>query len=184
MPLFEMTPKAFEAVASSSFSELGVAERGDLQRLLRHQIGILGEDLLVVAEEFGDWQESKRRVDLLAIDRMANLVVVELKRTQDGGHMELQAIPYASMVAAMTFERAAALYAAFIKEAMDAAKTKMLEFLGWHEPDEDAFANAVRILLVSANFSKEPVTSAPGARRRRDRRAAAGRRAKGTSPLR
>jgi len=33
-------------------------------------------------------------------------VVIELKRTNDGGHMELQAIRYASMVSAMTFERA------------------------------------------------------------------------------
>jgi hypothetical protein len=159
MPLFEMTPNSFEAVTAGSFPELGIGERADIQRLLRGQAEILGEDLLVVAEEFGDWKESKRRIDLLAIDRDANLVVIELKRTQDGGHMELQALRYASMVAAMTFERAAAIYAAFISESIDAAKTKLLEFIGWHEPDEDAFANQVRIVLVSADFSKELTTA-------------------------
>jgi hypothetical protein len=41
-----------------------------------------------------------------AADKQAWLVVIELKRTLDGGHMELQAIRYASMVSAMTFERA------------------------------------------------------------------------------
>ena len=52
--------------------------------------------VLVVAEEFGDWEESKRRIDLLGLDRDATLVVIELKRTDDGGHMELQAIRYAA----------------------------------------------------------------------------------------
>ena len=47
---------------------------------------------MVLAEEFGDWQDSRRRIDLLCLDRDAGLVVVELKRTEDGGHMELQAI--------------------------------------------------------------------------------------------
>jgi len=45
-----------------------------------------------LSEEFGDWDESRRRIDLLAIDSQANLVVIELKRTSDSGHMELQAI--------------------------------------------------------------------------------------------
>ena len=53
---------------------------------------MLGDDLYVLTEEFGEWEESRRRIDLLAIDKQANLVVIELKRTDDGGHMELQAI--------------------------------------------------------------------------------------------
>ena len=36
----------------------------------------------------------------------ANLVVVELKRTEDGGLMDLQALRYAAMISAMPFERA------------------------------------------------------------------------------
>jgi RecB family endonuclease NucS len=51
------------------------------------------------------------RVDLLAIDANANLVVIEIKRTTDGCHMELQAIRYAAMVSAMTFERAVQIHA-------------------------------------------------------------------------
>lgn len=67
-------------------------EREDLQRLLRTNIAVLGDDLYVLAEVFGEWEDSSRRIDLLAIDTEANLVVIELKRTHDGGHMELQAI--------------------------------------------------------------------------------------------
>jgi RecB family endonuclease NucS len=44
-----------------------------------------------MAEEFSDWQDRSRRIDLLCLDTDANLVVVELKRTNDAGHMELQA---------------------------------------------------------------------------------------------
>ena len=59
-------------------------ERRDLQRLLRENVEVIAPDTLVIAEEFGDWEDSRRRIDLLAIDRSANLVVIELKRTEDG----------------------------------------------------------------------------------------------------
>ena len=47
---------------------------------------------MVIAEEFGDWGASRRQIDLLCIDKEANLVVIELSRTEDGGFMALQAI--------------------------------------------------------------------------------------------
>ncbi|MFG3689544.1 hypothetical protein [Micromonospora sp. NPDC047740] len=37
-------------------------------------------------------------------------MVIELKRTDDGGHMELQALRYAAMVSAMSFDEVAAAY--------------------------------------------------------------------------
>ena len=45
---------------------------------------------MVIEEEFGDWEDSLRRIDLLCLNRKAQLVVLELKRTEDGGHMELK----------------------------------------------------------------------------------------------
>lgn len=162
MPLYEMTPTAFRPINRTSFADLRVRERDDLQRLLRTQIEVLGDDLYVIAEEFGDWDESRRRIDLLAIDRQANLVVIELKRTNDGGHMDLQAIRYASMVSAMTFERAEQIHCEFLArlgDAPDEAQSRMLTFLGWNEPDEERFAPDVRILLVSEDFGKELTTA-------------------------
>lgn len=162
MPLFEMTQDSFRPIAEGSFAEMQIRERGDLQRLLRTQIDVLGDDLYVLTEEFGEWEDSKRRIDLLAIDSDANLVVIELKRTQDGGHMELQAIRYASMVSAMTFERAVQIHGEFLARtgrSKEEAQTRILEFLGWEEPDEDGFADDVRILLVSEDFGKELTTA-------------------------
>ena len=162
MPLFEITPDQLRPLSQASLAEMKVRERDDLQRLLRTQIDVLGEDLYVLAEEFGDWEDSRRRIDLLAVDSQANLVVIELKRTADGGHMELQAIRYASMVSTMTFERAAEVHAEFlarIGENRAEARGRLLEFLGWNQADEEAFAPDVRLILVSEDFSKE-LTSA------------------------
>ena len=162
MPLFEITPDSFRALDHASLADLKVKERGDLQRLLRSQIEVLDDELYVLAEEFGDWEDSRRRIDLLAMDKEANLVVIELKRTTDGGHMELQAVRYASMVSAMTFERAAQIHAEFrtqMGQAAEQATSHMLAFLGWDEPDEENFAPDVRIVLVSEDFGKELTTA-------------------------
>src|SRR4051794_3124202 len=102
MPLYKMTQSAITPVALTNFGAAGVRERGDLQRLLRENVEIVAPDCLVIAEEFGAWEASYRRIDLLAIDRGANLVVIELKRDETGAHMELQALRYAAMVARMT----------------------------------------------------------------------------------
>src|SRR5271168_1654396 len=104
--LYTLTSTAIQAVEETTFTATGIRERGDLQRVLRNNIAVIAPDTLVVAEEFGNWDGSQRRIDLLGIDRDANLVVVELKRDQDGGHMELQALRYAAMVARMTFQDA------------------------------------------------------------------------------
>jgi hypothetical protein len=162
MPLFEMTGSSFNAIPEKSFTDMGIGERSDIQRLLRTQIDVLGDDLYVLTEEFGEWEESKRRIDLLAVDKKAQLVVVELKRTHDGGHMELQAIRYASMVAAMTFERAVKIHSDFLQrlgQPPSDARPRLLKFLGWSEPDEESFAGDVRIVLVSEGFSKELTTA-------------------------
>ena len=37
----------------------------------------------MIAEEFGEWEDCRRRIDLLGIDKGANLVVIELKRDEE-----------------------------------------------------------------------------------------------------
>ncbi len=161
MALYEVTTENLSKINQTTFDQVGLRERTDLQRLLKNQIDVILPDTLVIAEEFGEWEESKRRIDLLALDRDANLVVIELKRTEDGGHMELQAIRYAAMVSTMTFERAVDIYSRYLIQNVNPvdARTSILDFLGRAEPDEDSFAQDVKIVLVSANFSKEVTTA-------------------------
>lgn len=161
MPIYELAADRIRAFSETSFDVAGIRERGDLQRLLRGQIEVIAPDVLIIAEEFCEWDDSRRRIDLLGLDKDANIVVFELKRTEDGGHMELQAVRYAAMVSAMTFEKAVEVYAEYlgrIGSGLD-AKTSILEFLEWEEPDDDHFAQDVRIVLVSADFSKELTTA-------------------------
>jgi hypothetical protein len=161
MPIYEVESDGLKRIEETSFGAAGVRERKDLQRLLRKQINIVVPDVLIIAEEFGDWDDSRRRIDLLGIDKDANLVVIELKRTEDGGHMELQALRYAAMVSTMTFEEAVTVYGEYARSsAQDTdSQQEILEFLEWDEIDEEHFAQDVRIILVSAEFSKELTSS-------------------------
>ena len=161
MPLYQIMNDALSPLASTDFQQQDLRERRDLQRLLKANIEAIDQNVMVIAEEFGDWYESGRRIDLLAVDQDANLVVIELKRTDDGGHMELQAIRYAAMVANMTWDHAKSSFKKYLEENnLDYdPEAKLCDFFGWDEPREDDFAQNVRIVLASANFSKEITTS-------------------------
>lgn len=161
MAIFEIQKDQIRQIEETTFGEAGIRERADLQRLLRSQIAVISPETLVISEEFGEWEDSKRRIDLLGIDKDANLVVMELKRNEDGGHMELQAIRYAAMISTMTFQKAVEVYADFLRRigSDTDAQASLLNFLEWEEADEDRFAQDVRIVLVSAEFSKELTTA-------------------------
>lgn len=160
MPLYRLTKDAIRELPRTSYADHGLTERGDLQRLLRTNIAVVAPDVLVIAEEFAEWDDSKRRIDLLGLDRDACLVVIELKRDDDG-HMELQAIRYAAMVSRMTFQRAVAIYTAWLArqgDSKDAREALRLWFRTNEPPADDAILD-VRIVLVAADFKKELTTA-------------------------
>jgi hypothetical protein len=161
MPIYRIDNKKIIPIERTTFARQGLRERNDIQALLKSRIDVLSPDILVVAEEFGEWEDSRRRIDLLAIDKGANLVVIELKRTEDGGHMELQAIRYAAMISTLTFQKLVDIYARYLTDnRIDKDATEsLLEFLDWSEPDEERFGQEVKIVLASAEFSKELTTS-------------------------
>lgn len=161
MAIYELEDDGVRRIAETTFSEEGIRERQDLQRILRDHIDVISPDTLIIYEEFSQWEDSSRRIDLLGLDKDANLVVLELKRTEEGGHMELQAIRYAAMVSPMTFEQVVETYDEYIQNRNwdKDGREEILNFLGWSEPDEENFAQDVRVVLVSADFSKEITTA-------------------------
>jgi hypothetical protein len=161
MAIYSFSDNILQKVETTTFNTEKILERQHLQAAIKHQIDIIAPNCLVISEEFSEWSGSQRRIDLLAIDKEGNLVVIELKRTETGEQMELQALRYAAMVSTLTFSRATEIYQKYLLSngSEDVAENKLLEFLGWEEPQEDNFALDVRIILVSADFSKELTTS-------------------------
>lgn len=162
MAIYKLQSKEIAELDETSFEAESILERRDLQRLLREKIDIISPETLIISEEFGEWEGSKRRIDLLGIDKQARLVVIELKRTETGAHMELQAIRYAAMLSNATFDNVVEIYTRFLENFLSNeinARESLLDFLGWNEPYEDLFASDVRIVLASAEFSKELTTT-------------------------
>ena len=161
MAIYSFNENSLQKVDTTTFNGEGILERQHLQAALKRQIDVVAPNCLVISEEFAEWTGSQRRIDLLAVDKEGNLVVIELKRTETGEHMELQALRYAAMVSTLTFGRAVEIYQKYLNsiEGEINAENSLLEFLGWEEPQEEDFALDVRIVLVSSDFSKELTTS-------------------------
>ena len=114
MSLFRWRETGLTGVEAHAFEDKDLKEN-KLQDALKANPDPLEEGLFIIATEFGDWEGSGRRIDLLALDDKARLVVIELKRSQTGGHAELQAIRYAAMVSNMTQDRIIHAHSDYLK---------------------------------------------------------------------
>ena len=161
MSIYNLTSLGIDEVPKTNYQVNGILERNHLQNYLKQKIDIICPNSLIIAEEFSQWGESKRRIDLLAIDKDANLIVIELKRTESGDHMELQALRYASMISTMSFEKCVSVYQDYLNNnKIDKnAKQELIDFLEWDSALGEEFALNVKIVLASADFSKELTTS-------------------------
>lgn len=162
MALYNISNKILTPLDRTTFIIEGLQERYDLQEAIKNNISILAPDCLVIAEEFSDWEDSRRRIDILAIDKQANLVVIELKRDEFGAHMELQALRYAAMISTMSFSKASEYYQDYLSKngfEID-AKERILDFVELQDTELVEFGKDVRIILASAGFSKELTTTA------------------------
>ena len=85
-----------EAVPEVEFAKLGFKERSDIQEWVANNPRILGEELLIVGKEFDEFDKTRERADLVAVDRYGKVVIIELKRDDSGADVHWQAIKYAS----------------------------------------------------------------------------------------
>jgi len=159
-----------EDLPERTFSELGFWERKDLQEWIINEPRVLGEDLLIITSEFAGFRDTQDRLDLLAIDRSGELVVIELKRDAADRTPDLQALKYASYCSTLTAEDIQQEYREFHSNRRsenlrptDVGK-QFTEFLteypdeiimsgeGWAEFQLD---NRPRILLAAGEFGTE-----------------------------
>lgn len=144
-------------VAPTTFYDLNVKERQDLQAWLMNRPEVLGEPLLLITSEFDRFDKSDRRLDLLLLDRNATLVVAELKLDVGGTLADQQAIRYGAFCSTMTMEDAVGLYERTSGRSQEEAIEGICEFLG--TTDLPGLNGEPRIMLVAGTFNDQELTS-------------------------
>jgi hypothetical protein len=143
------------------FSDLGLRERDHLQEWLANSPEALGEDLLIIQKEFAGFDDTKERLDLLALDKQGALVIIENKLDDSGRDVVWQCLKYASYCSTLSKTSIADIYQQFLDQNGGGdAKTNICEFLGQEDFEEVSINSGTsqRLILVAALFRKE-VTS-------------------------
>jgi len=146
------------------FTDLGFSERNHLQEWLANEPNALGEELLIIQKEFDGFDDTRERLDLLALDKDGNLVVIENKLDDTGRDVVWQALKYASYCSNLTRPQIVGIYQEYLIRYCGGgdAKGMICEFLELPEIEEAVLnsGNRQRIMFVAANFRKEVTSTA------------------------
>lgn len=146
----------------TTFGDAKKKERAHLQEWIVKNPSILGEDLLIIQKEFDGFEDTKERLDLLALDKQGNLVIIENKIDDSGKDVTWQALKYVSYCSNLGNDDIKSIYQDYLKKINCTEKNaaeSITEFLGGSDFDEIKLNDGdQRIILVAANFRKE-VTS-------------------------
>lgn len=133
-------------------------KEGQLKQLLQDSFQFVDPDVMIIDTEFNGWEGTNRRVDLLGLDRQGNLVIIELKRTDDGGHMELQSLRYAAMISDFDLKTVIQIYTEFLERSdldSSSANHTILNFLELEIGKIPVISDQPRIILISPGISQE-----------------------------
>jgi len=142
--------KSLTELKKVKYSDLKLKERFDIQEWIDKTPSILGEELLVIAKEYE--LPSRTRLDLLAVDKFANLVIIELKRDESGSSVDWQSIKYASYCSNFTHEEIYRIYAEYLGSNEDEAEINIESFIN-EEPEK--LNESQRIILASKEFHSD-----------------------------
>lgn len=142
------------------FGELGFREREHLQEWIAKNPEVLGEELLIIQKEFNGFNDTNERLDLLAINKRGELVVIENKLDDTGRDVTWQALKYTSYCSTLKTDDVIRLYQLYLnKHSKNENATELLrEFLEQEEGDLILNTEDQRIIFVANNYRKE-VTS-------------------------
>jgi hypothetical protein len=162
MFLIDKASNIIQPLSKKTFSELGFKERAHLQEWIADHPEALGEKLLIIQKEFSGFIDTYERLDLLALDKKGNLVVIENKLDDSGKDVTWQALKYASYVSTLTKPQIREIYQSYLdgQSSQGQAEEKLVEFFE-STPYEDLVLNqnkTQRVIMVAAVFRKE-VTS-------------------------
>jgi len=149
----------------TSFSEVGFREREHLQEWLATMPDALceamseGEDgLLIIQKEFDGFDGTRERLDLLALDRNGQLVVIENKLDDSGRDVVWQALKYAAYCSSLKKTEIVGIFQQYLDRhgTGDAAST-ICEFMGEDSLDQVVLNDGTdqRVVFIAANFRRE-----------------------------
>lgn len=150
----DIANKQLVKIPTIKFADLNLKERFDIQEWLAKTPQILGEPLLIISKEL--LLPSGKRLDLLAVDKQAALVVIELKRDDSGADVEWQAIKYTSYCSSFANDDIFKHYAEYLGTDDDDAQLKIEEFI---DSELDELNDKQRIILVSREFHSDVVSA-------------------------
>lgn len=147
-------------IQDRTFSELGFRERANLQEWLEHYPEAFGEDLLFIQKEFDGFDDTRERIDLVAIDKQGNLVVIENKLDDSGRDVTWQVLKYASYCSSLSKQQIKDIYQQYLDKSgkKESSEQNIVEFLEAEDFAEVQLNKSQRIILVAGNYRKE-VTS-------------------------
>jgi hypothetical protein len=164
--MYQINPTTNEIIPlpPKRFAELGYKEREHLQEWIAKCPEALGEELLIIQKEFDGFDETRERLDLLALDKDGGLVLIENKLDDSGRDVVWQALKYAAYCSSLNNEGIVRIYQEYLDkyEGGGSARDKIEDFLGKQEFDELVLnpGNDQRVMLVAANFRKEVTCTA------------------------
>jgi len=137
-----------------NFGELKLTEPYDIEDWIEKTPNVLGEELLILSRQY--YVPSGKKLDLLAIDKNANLVIIELKRDNSGSEVEWQAIKYASYCANLLSNDIFEIFAMYLKSDETSAQSRIEEFI---DVELDKLNENQRIILVSKEFHSDVISA-------------------------
>ena len=143
------------------FSELGFREREHLQEWIAKNPDVLGEELLIIQKEYDGFNDTNERLDLLALDKESNLVIIENKLDDTGRDVTWQALKYTSYCSTLSTSQIVKMFQNYLDRYADGedAKTQLLDFLELESEDDLILnKNDQRMMFIANNYRKE-VTS-------------------------
>jgi len=147
-------------ISPSSFSELNLKERQDLQEWLVNNPDVFGEDLLIIQKEFDGFDGTRERLDILALDKNGNIVVIENKSDSTGRDVVWQNLKYVSYCSTLTKSEIIEIYQSYLDKykVNQKAIENLQEFFNVEDIDEMVINDDQRLFFVALNYRKE-VTS-------------------------
>ena len=162
--MFEINSKKnrISKLEESTFSELKIKERQNLQEWIANTPDSLGEELLIIQKEFQGFDETRERLDLLALDKNHDLVIIENKLDDSGRDVVWQALKYVAYCSSLKKAQIIQIFQDYLhkQNRNEDASSLICDFLEVETLDEvnlNSGSNQ-RFILVSGNFRKE-VTS-------------------------